>query len=319
MPDGIVTGVGSRSIRVQVRDVGELRATLRGNLWAADRGETRPVAVGDRVEVTIDGEDAVVESVHERTNSFARPQPFGRFSGRGRPGKHGHTPPVQVIAANVDRILVVAALDDPPFRPGLVDRFCVAAAAQGLNVMIVLNKVDLPGDRTCIEPWREAGFRVFVTSADTGEGIDELRSEMSDGVTLLVGHSGVGKSSVLNAVDPSRRERVGHVNVNHGRGRHTTTKVSLLPLACGGFVVDTPGIREMALAEVSPAELARLFPGFDELPHHCKFNNCVHVTEPGCAVMAAEEGGELDPDRYDTYLRILEDLQSRGERGGFPG
>jgi len=296
-------------VRVQVRELGELRATLRGNLWAAERKETRPVAVGDRVAVTVAGESAVIESVHERRNAFVRPQPFGRFSGKGRAGRYGKAPPVQVIAANLDRILVVAALTDPPFRPGLVDRFCVAAAAQGIDASVVLNKVDLPGDRAVIEPWREAGYNVFVASATTGEGLDELRAELSGGISMLVGHSGVGKTSLLNAVDLKLQLRVGEVAVHHGRGRHTTTRVTLLPLSCGGMVVDTPGIRELALAEVSPTELARLFPGFGELPHACHFNNCRHLREPRCAILHALEQGDLAPERYDIYLRILTDLE----------
>lgn len=307
--EGVVTSVGSRSVRVWLAEHGDLRATLRGTMWENDRNETRPVAVGDRVEVTVEDDNAVIESVSPRRNAFARPQAAGHFSGRSRK-RYGRQAPVQVIAANLDLILVVAALTDPPFRAGLVDRFFVAAAAQGIEAGLVLNKVDLPGDRGVAQPWRRAGHTVFETSAETGEGVDALRDTMAHQITLLVGHSGVGKSSLLNAIDPALRLGVGRVAAHHGRGRHTTTRVSLLELHVGGYVVDTPGIRELALAEVSPAELARLYPGFGELPHHCRFSNCRHRDEPDCAVRAATEAGELDPERRDTYLRILTDVET---------
>lgn len=309
-----MTSVGARSVRVQVRGMGNVRCTLRGALWALEKGETRPVAVGDRVDLTVDGEAGVIEAVHERRNSFHRPQTSGRQSGAGRsrPARYGKAPPLQVIAANIDRVLVVAALNDPPFRPGLVDRFCVAAAVQNLSAVLVLNKVDLTGDRELVAPWRDSGYPVLATSVISGEGIDELSALMSDGISLLVGHSGVGKSSLLNAVEPGLRLGVGAVNEHHGRGRHTTTKVTLLPLTNGGLVVDSPGIRELALSQVSPTDLARLYPGFGDLPHGCRFSNCRHEGEPSCAVLAAVEAGELPDSRHQTYLRILADLKGDG-------
>jgi ribosome biogenesis GTPase len=213
-----------------------------------------------------------------------------------------------VIAANLDRLMVIASLADPPFRPGLVDRFCVAADMQGVDAVIVLNKVDLAGDRGVTAPYRDAGLKIFETSVVSGEGIDLLAAEMSSGISLLLGHSGVGKSSLLNAVSPNLALGVGKVAGHHGRGRHTTTAVSLLRLDNGGWVVDSPGMREFALEDVPPAELARLYPGFELLPDDCRFSDCHHRTEPDCAVRAAVEAGRLPVERYEIYLRILDEV-----------
>jgi ribosome biogenesis GTPase len=297
-PHGVVTSVSSRSVQVHLQSRGNVRCTLRGNLWDEDSKESRPVAVGDRVEVTLEGEVGVIESVAPRANRLARPQTRDKQQR------------VQVIAANIDRLIVVASLADPPFRPGLVDRFLVAADMEGIPPTLVLNKVDLAtaGDRTAADPYREFGYEVIETSCPTGEGIDALGERMHAGISLLVGHSGVGKSSLLNEVSPGLSLQVGAVAGHHGRGRHTTTKVSLLPLTGGGWVVDSPGIREFALAGVGPSELARLYPGFGELPNACKFSDCRHRNEPKCAVLAAVEAGTLARERYEAYSRVLAEL-----------
>ncbi|MCB9896786.1 MAG: ribosome small subunit-dependent GTPase A [Planctomycetes bacterium] len=322
---GLVTSVGSRSVTVFVEGKGVLRCTLRGNLWAAERGETRPVAVGDRVQVKLEsGTEGVVESVDERANRLARHQPAGRFSGQGRThtsARSGKDPPVQVIAANLDRIVIVAALLDPPFRAGLVDRLVVAAHMQGIEPVLVLNKVDLegtearPGDRggtvtrDVARPWIEDDMHVIATSTVTGEGTDALRELLAQGVNLLVGHSGVGKTSLLNVIAPQALRATGSVTSYHGRGRHTTTQVRLVPLDSGGWMVDSPGMREFGLEDVRPADLARLFTGFGELPDACKFNDCLHRTEPGCAVRTAVDAGEIAEERYDVYRRILDGVE----------
>ena len=322
MQDGIVTELGSRSVRVWIEGKGgaqdgskaSLRCTLRGNLWAESRNESRPVAVGDRVVVRIAGdEDGVVEEVHERRNRFARPQPAGRDGSRSK-GHGGRTSKLQVIAANLDRLIIVSALSDPPFRAGLVDRFLVAADMEGIDPAIVVNKVDLETDgielaAECLQPYAKERVPMHITSALSGTGIEGLREEMSRGISLLVGHSGVGKSSLLNAVSPGLRLGVGPVTEHHGRGRHTTTRVSLKQLDAGGWVVDSPGIREFGIDDIPRGELARLYPGFGTLPHDCRFNNCMHTTEPDCAVLAALEQDRLDPERYEGYLRILGELE----------
>ena len=317
---GIVTSVSSRSVQVHVEGRGEIRCTLRAHLWDKGDEQSKPVTVGDHVRVVVE-EDAgdiagAIESVDERANSLSGPRPGGK---RGL--QH-------VVAANIDRLVIVASLADPPFRAGLVDRLLVAAAARGIPAMVCLNKCDLEGlaqpergvesppDRSVVQPYRDAGYRVVETSCPAAgappdeaaaAAIDELRGIMSEGVTLLVGHSGVGKSSLVNEISPGLQLHTGTV-AEHGRGRHTTTKAVLLPLASGGFVVDSPGIREFGLADVEAADAARLFPGFDELPDGCRFSDCLHKNEPKCAVRDAVESGEFPRVRYESYLRMLEEL-----------
>ena len=301
---GLVTAVGARSCRVHLPGRGEVRCTLRGLLWDDESAAAHPVAAGDHVAVVIEGDEGVIESVAPRSNYLARPV-----------GSSGRRSKTQVIAANIDRLIVVAALDDPPFRPGLVDRFLVAAAMQDIHPVLVLNKVDLerPGGpaRDVVAPYREFGIEVLEASGHTGEGIEALGAVLHQGVSLLVGHSGVGKSSLLNAVSPGLELSIGAVTSYHGRGRHTTTTVSLLPLAGGGWVVDSPGIREFAVGGVGPADLARLYPGFGALPERCRFSDCLHRKEPGCAVRAAVAAGELPAERHERYLRLLEDVEAR--------
>jgi ribosome biogenesis GTPase len=350
---GLVIAVGSRSCEVHVEGLGELRCTLRGSLFKtgdvasgseghrkADgrllggRRETgrardarhggdrsgkrdisaeRPVVAGDRVLVelqTASGAPAegVVEAVLPRSSLLARVAPDDK-TGR-----------VHVLAANIDRLVIVAALADPPLRPGLIDRFLVEAARQELPPLVVLNKVDLEGTadaegrpltRALLDPYRAAGLAVLETSCATGEGIDALRARLVTGTSLVVGHSGVGKSSLINAAIPGSRQAVGDVASYHGRGRHTTTSSRLVRLpGTGGWLVDSPGLREFGLDDVPPSDLARLFPGFGSWPDECRFSDCRHRAEPACAVLAAIERGELSRERHETYLRVLAELEA---------
>jgi ribosome biogenesis GTPase len=351
---GLVVSVGSRSCEVFVAERGAVRCTLRGSLFKtgdvgagasgrrkADgkleggRRETgrardarhggerggkrdiaaeRPVVVGDRVLVALHESvsgaptEGVVEEVLPRTSQLVRASPDDK-SGR-----------VHVLAANIDRLVIVAALADPPLRPGLIDRFLVEAALQDLPPLVVLNKVDLEGTsdddgrpltRALLDPYRVAGVAIVETSCVTGEGVAALRERLGSGTSLVVGHSGVGKSSLINAASPGTAQRVGVVAGYHGRGQHTTTSARLLRLAdSDGWVVDSPGLREFALDDVAPSDLARLFPGFGERPNSCRFSDCRHRSEPGCAVLAAVEAGELSRERHATYLRVLEEVEA---------
>jgi ribosome biogenesis GTPase len=352
---GLVIAVGSRSCEVFLGEQGTVRCTLRGSLFktgdvgtgasgrrkadgrlSGGRRETgrardarhggerggkrdvsaeRPVVVGDRVLVELHGSvsgspvEGVVEAVLPRSSQLVRAAPDDKSSGR-----------VHVLAANIDRLVIVAALADPPLRPGLIDRFLVEAALQDLPPLVVLNKVDLEGTtdeegrpltRAVLDPYRESGLAVIATSCSTGEGIAALRERLGIGTSLVVGHSGVGKSSLINAVSPGTTQRVGEVTEYHGRGQHTTTSARLLRLAgSDGWLVDSPGLREFSLDDVAPSDLARLFPGFGERPDSCRFSDCRHRSEPGCAVLAAVESGELSRERHATYLRVLEEVET---------
>jgi ribosome biogenesis GTPase len=352
--EALVIAVGSRSCEVFVEGRGELRCTLRGSLFktgdpgagptgrrkadgrlVGGRRETgrardarhggdragkrdiaaeRPVAVGDRVRIVLQEAsgapvEGVVESVLPRRSVLVRASPDDK-AGR-----------VHVLAANIDRLVIVAAMANPPLREGLIDRFLVEAALQDLPPVVVLNKVDIadatdaagrPVTRTVVDPYKSAGLAVLETSCVTGEGIPQLRDFLTHGTSLVVGHSGVGKSSLINAVSPGGlQQRVGEVAEYHGRGKHTTTVARLLRLSgTGGWLVDSPGLREFGLDDVAPSDLARLFPGFGEWPDSCRFSDCRHRAEPGCAVLAAVERGELARDRHATYLRVLEETEA---------
>lgn len=255
-----------------------------------------PLAAGDHVRMERAGDEGIVrERLPRRTVLTRSPR---------RPGL-----PARVWAANVDQVLGVLSIREPEFSPGMADRITVAASTSGLRPLVCVNKWDLleGGDATALEPYRAAGFRVIATSAATGHGMDQLAQALAGHDTVAVGHSGVGKSSLLNRLVPELRARVGDVNGVTGRGRHITTTATWVPLPDGGAVVDTPGVRSLGLA-VSPTELARHFPEFDPHLGRCEFDDCAHDTEPDCRVREAVEAGDIPRSRYEGYLRIRESL-----------
>ncbi|HRU06075.1 MAG TPA: ribosome small subunit-dependent GTPase A [Candidatus Brocadiia bacterium] len=253
------------------------------------------VAVGDRVAVARDKGAAVVTGVAPRRSRLARPDP--------------HIPGMErVLAANVDLVVAVASVAQPGFSAGMVDRCFIAAQRGGAEALLCLNKMDLGQAPDEAAVYRQMGMRVIETSCVDGRGIEELKTALGQRTCVFVGHSGVGKSSLLNAIDPSLGAKVGPVRESDGRGRHTTTFASLRRLACGAWVIDTPGVREFGLWRMSPEEVSYYFPDFKALPP-CKFRDCGHTHEPGCSVKAAVESGALATMRYESYLRILESLE----------
>lgn len=296
---GVVVEVSSGQCRVEVE--GEaLLCRLRGSLTAQDTGHTNVVAVGDEVLVSDDGHDGgVVEAVLPRRSALARPDVF-----------HSHLR--QVIAANVDQLLVVASWREPAVWLELIDRYLIAAQRHNLAPVICLNKVDLAEDaaecRATMQPYADAGYRVIHASAVTGDGVDELREALRGKTTVLAGLSGVGKSSLLNAVEPGLRLATGDVSDHDHLGRHTTTQVSMRRLGIGGSIVDTPGIRQFGLAGLRKRDLQTYYPEMAPLAAECRFADCLHQEEPDCAVRAAVETGSLARGRYVTYLKVLATL-----------
>lgn len=297
---GMVVEISSSLCRVTVNGH-VLLCSLRGSLGAEDSGYTNLVAVGDRVTITeFSGSRGVIESVLPRLSALARPDPF-----------YSHQK--QIIVANADQLLVVSSWLEPPLWHELIDRYLIGAERNRLTPVLCVNKVDLAEDRDevqrSVRPYVALGYRVLFASALTGEGIAELRAVMQGKTSVLAGLSGVGKSTLLTAIHPELNLRTGAVSTYWGgQGQHTTTQVNLFALGDDGFVVDTPGIREFAIAGLLPAELLRFYPEIAEVAAQCRFDNCTHTHEPGCAVKAALRQGRLSITRYHNYRRILETL-----------
>lgn len=297
MTTGVVLTRTGGTYRVHTSD-GEVTAVLRGKLKQAD--DDRVVA-GDIVELALHREGpATVERVHTRRSVLARRRPSG-----GRGARRA-----QPIAANVDQVVVVASARDPEPSPRMLDRMLVIAEANGLPAAIVVNKVEL--DRDVVEAFsrrfRAAGYQVLPTSLKVPEGLPALRDLLRGRETVFTGASGVGKSSLLNALEPGLKLRIGAISEKWRTGTHTTRAAELVPLAVGGYVVDTPGMREVGAWGIGPDELAACFPEFRPLLDQCRFDNCRHKSEPGCAVRAAAAAGIVDPDRLLSYERIFEEI-----------
>ena len=268
-------------------------------LLGGERTTTTAVVIGDHVKVRpLKDDTGVIEEVLPRENELVR-------------GAAGGSRFLDVIAANLDQLVTVHALVEPDLNPARLDRFLLIAEAAEIPAVVVLNKEDLVGvdeAENLAASYREIGYPVVLTSAEDGRGIDQLREILTGKVSALIGPSGVGKSTLLNRVQPGLQLRTGEVSEATGKGRHTTTTAELLPLSRGGFVADTPGLRELAIREVAPEELEWLFPEFRPRLGQCKFNNCSHREEIGCAIVTALENGEIEPERYRSYRRVYEEL-----------
>jgi ribosome biogenesis GTPase len=277
---------------------GVLRCRLRGRL--KQRAYTTDLCVaGDEVRVLPESETrGTVEEVLPRSSRI----------GRVHPARSG-PPREDVLVANVDQLVVCVAYGEPPLRPRFVDRFLVIAEHDGVPALIVVNKADFLEEaeiqRPLLEPYRDLGYEVLETSAHEGLGIDALRARLEGKVSAICGPSGAGKSSLCNAVEPGLGTAVGETSEAHGKGRHTTRVATLHPLAGGGYLADTPGIRELAAYGIAPEALARCFPELRPLLGRCAYRSCRHDAEPSCAVRAAVEAGQVSEERYDSYLRLL--------------
>ena len=213
----------------------------------------------------------------------------------------------KVIVANIDMVVIVASLTDPPFRTGLIDRYLTATERGGAKPVLCVTKTDLGEDVSCASVYRDLGIPVILSSVESGQGIDELRDLLAGSLSVLVGHSGVGKSSLTNALLDEDRARTGLVNTVNKKGRHTTTASTLYHLENGARIIDTPGIREFGLRPMTAEELAEAFSEFAKF--QCRFRDCKHEREPDCGVKQAVEEGKIAAARYGSYLRILTGMQ----------
>jgi ribosome biogenesis GTPase len=311
---GIVIKAQSGFFTVQDETGRQVVAKVRGRL-KKQRLDTDLVAVGDRVTVSIaeDGSGTIKEiAERERALSRLAPSPKGRGGRRwDRQGYLGERE--QVILANPDEVVFVFACAEPEPRLRMLDRFLVGAEAQEVPAVICANKIDLvggvSGGRELFELYEEIGYPVIYTSAITGQGVDELRAQLTGKLSVLAGPSGAGKSTLLNAMQPGLGLTAREVSQATGKGRHTTVVPELLPLDVGGWVADTPGIRAIALFDTDPEELDAYFPEIAPLVAECQFSDCTHIVEPGCAVIAAVEAGQIHFERYESYVLLREEHQ----------
>jgi len=294
--EGLVVEVHRRTCEVRLEGAETTHVTARYRATVIDELGEFP-AVGDHVTLGRASEDAefMLLKVHPRRSALTRPGPKDRISQQ------------LTQAANVDQVVIVTSVAQPPFNYGFADRFLLAAAFSNLPLIMVLNKMDLVESLpAAAKDFLTLVDRCILVSAERGEGIDELKTVLAGKVSVFSGQSGVGKSTIINRLVPSAQLRTGDVRSKDGKGRHTTISASLFDLPNGGMVIDTPGIRALGILDLDPADLARCFPGFfPDGKFTCRFNDCRHQEEPGCAVLAALEEGRLPEARYESYLRIL--------------
>lgn len=265
---------------------------------------TNPVAVGDQVEVETENEAEgamTITKIYDRKNYITRTSPAN---------KHQH----HIIASNLDQSLLFATIKDPKTSQGFIDRFLISSESFHIPAIIVFNKADLykPKEEEKFEAlkniYEAIGYTVKKISVATNEGVDEVKALLKDKVTLLSGHSGVGKSSFLNKIFPEMQLKTKEVSGWSGKGMHTTTFAEMFDVPFGGKIIDTPGIRELGLVDISKQELSHYFPEMRALINDCQFNNCMHTNEPNCAVKAAVENNSISMDRYISYCNILESI-----------
>lgn len=303
----IVEGTGG-VWRVHVAGAGMRDAALAGRLKQEERGVPK-LAVGDHVSVEpaagSDGVSHRIVAIEPRTSVLSRREP-------GR--KHGE----RVLAANVDQVFVTFAVARPEPHLRMIDRFLVICEGNGLHARVLLNKVDLAADDAAVDalarPYERAGYDVLRASVKRGDGLEALRTALAGRVTAFTGPSGVGKSSLLNALHPGVALRTQEISASVNKGRHTTVGAKLVPLPSGGgYVVDTPGLREVGMWGLPSGSLDRCFPEFRPYLGECRFQDCSHRTEPGCAVREAVARGVVDAGRHESYRKLVEELREAEE------
>lgn len=299
----VIRNTGSHYVVAPDDGSAEINCKIKGNFRIKGIRTTNPVAVGDRVTVGEPAPDgtAYITAIAPRRNYIIR-----RASNLS---KEAH-----IIAANVDRAMLVATLAHPTTSTNFIDRFLATASAYDVPAILVINKVDLltgPEDRELLDAvvylYSSIGYEVATVSAKTGEGMDRLRELLHDRITLVSGNSGVGKTTLINELIPGLDLRTAEISAVHDQGMHTTTFSELFRLPGGGAIIDTPGVRGFGTIDFDKYEVAHYFPELFEESKHCRFGNCTHTHEPGCAVLRAIDEGRIAQSRYASYLSILDD------------
>lgn len=306
--EGIVVKSTGSWYEIKSAEGERIQARLKGKFRLKGLKSTNPVAVGDRVSYEEESEGAVISKIHNRKNYIIRKS-------------INLSKQVQIIAANVDQLLLVITLEQPVTTLGFIDRFLVGAEAYRIPTIMIYNKVDLLESeeqqmqlKQLQNLYRNAGYEQLQTAAEKGLGLAQLKTMMEGKVSIFSGHSGVGKSTLINQLDPSLDLRVNSISESHLAGKHTTTFAELFDLPFGGQIIDTPGIKGFGNVELEKEVLAHYFPEMRRIMHECKFNNCVHQNEPNCAVKEAVARGEIAESRYNNYLAMYHDDEAETYR-----
>ncbi|MBA3647689.1 MAG: ribosome small subunit-dependent GTPase A [Chitinophagales bacterium] len=288
---------------VRLDDGTVVSARTKGKLRLIDRRTTNPVNIGDLVMIESGEEDSQITEVLPRTNYIIRQ------SSRNRTAEH-------ILAANLDQAMLIATIILPRTSTGFIDRFLVTATAYHVPAVIVFNKTDLYSEEefSVLHEWQKiyesAGYKVIHVSAEKEENISAVREILQSKITLVAGHSGVGKSTLINKIDPRLNLKIDGLARYNDKGKHTTTFAEMLELPFGGFIIDTPGIKEFGILDIEEAEVSHYFPEMEKQLHSCRFHNCLHIDEPDCAVKDAVSQGEIAESRYINYLSIIHELKT---------
>ena len=289
------------TVKTELGDTYECR--IKGKFRIKGIKSTNPIAVGDYVDFELETNNnqvsGVIHGIHDRINYIVRKSV--------NLSKQTH-----IIAANVDQVLLMVTIDNPPTFTSFIDRFLVTAEAYSIKTILLFNKIDTYDEETLNEVkylahvYRKIGYECIGVSAKTGKNVDKIKSMMHDKVSMFSGHSGVGKSTLVNAIEPSLNLKTKEISSQHMQGQHTTTFAEMFDLSFGAKIIDTPGIKGFGVVDMDKEEVGDYFPEFFKLKQDCKFNNCLHVQEPHCAVKKALDNDEIAYSRYRSYLQILE-------------
>lgn len=311
MKHGLVIKNTGSWYQVKTDDGALIECKIKGNFRLKGIRSTNPVAVGDKVHIDINKEGtAFIVDIDERENYIIRKA--------SNLSKESH-----ILAANIDQALLVVTINHPQTHLVFIDRFLATAEAYRIPVRLIFNKIDLYDDddtellNGVIDLYRYIGYDCYTISATTGVGIDAVRSLLQGKVTLISGNSGVGKSTLINAIMPDLNLKTGEISASHHKGMHTTTFSEMFPLPQGGYLIDTPGVKGFGTIDFAPEEVAHFFPEIFRLSHDCRFGNCTHRHEPGCAVLQALDEHRISESRYTSYLSIIDDSTAGKYRAGY--
>ncbi|QBQ39686.1 ribosome small subunit-dependent GTPase A [Sphingobacterium psychroaquaticum] len=304
---GLVTKSTGSWYQVLADEGERVECRIKGKFRTKGIKTTNPIAVGDWVvfEMEPGQETGVITHLEPRKNYIIRKSV-------------NLSKQTQIIGANLDQAILVVTLASPPTSLGFIDRFLVTAEAYSIPAILVFNKLDLFSEEglEILQEYKaiyeNIGYACYEVSAQEGTNMDVLRAILKDKITLVSGHSGVGKSTLINAIEPSVQLKTGEISDWSDKGKHTTTFAEMIDLSFGGKLIDTPGIRELGVVDIEKEELSHFFPEMRARLNTCRFNNCQHISEPGCMVLEAVELGEIEPSRYDSYLSIYNKQDSRG-------